>query len=204
MYKIHMYNIINDEVQSFLIKRNNSLRLCEQYRNARLFIDNKNSLNENDNSDKRNDVLSLIKTNQWEQPNPESFYNSLKQSKHPLMLSDYSPQELSKMKLFKLKNYNIGFALKQFDNKGYSEIVAVHNNEPDIKNIGNELMQAAINNGGCYLDHYDGFLSNLYQNMGFIEYNRDEYNPEYDKENSFQNKYGKKDVIYRVHKNCVK
>jgi hypothetical protein len=133
---------------------------------------------------------------------PESFYNSLKQSKHPLMLTDYSPVELSKMKLFKLKGYNIGFALKQFDNK-YSEIVGVHNNE-DVNNIGNELMQAAINNGGCYLDHFDGFLSNLYQNMGFIEYKRDNYDPEYDPNNEFKNKYGSKDIIYRVYKNCIK
>jgi hypothetical protein len=45
---------------------------------------------------------------------------------------------------------NIGFALKK-KNGGYKEIVAVHNNEPDVKNVGKELMKAAIKNRGCYL-----------------------------------------------------
>ena len=111
-----MYNIIINEVQLFLNKRKHNLRLSEQYRVTSLF---KNTLNEDIN--KRNEVLNLIKNNQWEGQNPQSFYDSLKQSKHPLMLTDYSPIELSKMKLFKLKGYNIGYALKQFDNKGYSE-----------------------------------------------------------------------------------
>lgn len=113
------------------------------------------------------------------------------------MLTDYTPAELSKMKLFKLKNYNIGFALKNFEDKGYSEIVAVHNNEPEVKNIGNELIQSAVRNGGHYLDHFDGFLSSLYERNGFVEYKREPYNPEYDPNNEFSKKYGKQDVIYR-------
>lgn len=47
------------------------------------------------------------------------------------MLSNYSTSEFSRMKLFKLNNFDIGYALKEKDG-GYSEIVAVFNNEPDI------------------------------------------------------------------------
>jgi hypothetical protein len=161
-----------------------------------------NELNENDDPNKRDIVLDLIKNNVFDN-DPQNFYDSLNKSKHKQMLTDYSISDLSKMKLFKVVGYNIGFALKKFEDKGYSEIVAVHNNEPDVKNIGKELMNAAINNRGCYLDHFDGFLSNLYEPMGFVEYKRDSYNPQYDKSGEFKQKYGEQDVIYRVHKNCL-
>jgi hypothetical protein len=105
------------------------------------------------------------------------------------------------MKLFKLDGYNIGYALKKKDGK-YSEIVAVHNNEPDVKQIGKELVLSAVKNGGCYLDHFDGMLSNLYSSIGFEEYSRDEFDPQYDTGGEFQKKYGKQDIIYRVHRSC--
>lgn len=192
-----VYNIINEEINSFVNKRKYDLRLSEQLRLEQVF---NSDIQESDN-DKREAVLNLIKNNQWEQQDAQRFYISLKKSKHQMMLTDYSPQELSKMKLFKLQGFDIGYALKQFDG-GYSEIVAVHNNEPEVKNIGNELMQSAVNNGGCYLDHFDGFLSNLYGGMGFIEYKREPYNPKYDPNGEFKNKYGEQDVIYRKHRSC--
>jgi hypothetical protein len=114
------------------------------------------------------------------------------------MLTNYSIADLSKMKLFKLVGYNIGYALKQFENNGFSEIVALHNNESDVKGIGELLMQSAINNGGKYLDHYDGFLSSLYSKLGFKEYKREMYNPKYiSNPKEFEKKYGKPDIIYR-------
>ncbi len=192
-----IHNIINEEVDSFLNKRLYELRISEQLRLEQVF---NSDISEADN-DKREQVISLIKNNEWEQPNAQSFYDSLKKSKHELMLTDYTPAELSKMKLFKLPGYNIGYALKYF-NGSYSEIVAVHNNEPDVKNIGDILMQSAINNGGCYLDHFDGFLSDLYSRNGFIEYKREPYNPKYDPHGRFKSRYGEQDVIYRKYKGC--
>lgn len=194
-----MINIIKEEISTFHNKRLYELRLCEQSRLDNLY---NAQINEHDNN-KRDKILFLIKNDQWDEQNPQDFYNSLNNSKHPLMLTDYTPAELSQMKLFKLKNFNIGFALKKFNGQ-YSEIVAVHNNEPDVKNIGDELMNAAIRNGGCYLDHFDGFLSDLYSRNGFEEYKREPYNPEYDKNGAFKSNYGEQDVIYRVHHNCAK
>ncbi|MCK9417298.1 hypothetical protein M0Q97_11680 [Candidatus Dojkabacteria bacterium] len=195
-----MKNIVINEIKEFLAERNFNVKITEQIRCETLFT---KQINENDNVEKRNDIIYLIKNNQWEKQNPNSFYESLKKSKHSMMLTDYTPSELSKMKLFKLKGHNIGFALKKIKDGKYSEIVSVHNNEPDVKNIGNELLNAAINNGGCYLDHFDGFLSNLYSNLGFVEYKRDSYDPKYDPDNEFKTKYGASDIIYRVHRNCM-
>jgi len=148
-----------------------------------------------------NDVINLIKNNDWEFENPIRFKEAVSKSKHKEMLTMYSVNELSNMKLFKLKGYDIGYALKLKDGK-YSEIVSVFNNEPNIKGIGDELLLSAIKNGGCYLDHYDGYLSNLYQSLGFIEYDRYKFDPNYDIDGSFVKKYGKSDVIFRKHINC--
>jgi hypothetical protein len=64
------------------------------------------------------------------------------------------------------------------------------------------LVKSAINNGGCYLDHFDGYLSNIYQPLGFVEYDRYKFDPQYDKDGLFRKKYGEADVIFRKHKNC--
>ncbi len=161
-----------------------------------------NSLNEEVDTDKREDVLQKISNGDWEEPqNPKSFKDSMDISKHKEMLTLYSTGELSQMKLYKLNGYNIGFALKK-KNGDYKEIVAVHNNESDVKNVGNELMKSAIKNGGCYLDHFDGYLSSFYDSLGFEEIDRDKFDAQYDQDGSFRNKYGESDVIYRKHKNC--
>lgn len=155
-------------------------------------------------SSEKDNVISLLEKNKLE-TTPKEFKKSLSKSKHKKMLTNYSIGELDKMKLFKVPNYNIGYALKKWKNGKYSEIVAVHNNEPEIKGVGDALMKSAIRNGGCYLDHFASEkLSNLYSKMGFMEYERDKYDPKYDKDGSFKNKYGKLDVIYRVHRKCKK
>jgi len=156
-----------------------------------------------DTNDRKQDVLTKIENDDYENQNPQRFYIALNKSKHKKMLTDYSVSDLSKMKLFKVSGYDIGFALKKWEDGKYSEIVAVFNNEPDIEGIGKPLMKSAIKNGGCYLDHFDGFLSGLYQPLGFVEYKRDPYNSAYDPEGTFKNQYGEADVIYRVHKNCA-
>jgi hypothetical protein len=135
---------------------------------------------------------------------PKSFLYSLSQSKHKEMLTDYSVSDLSKMKLFKLPNLNIGYALKDFtDNDGrvhkHGELVAVHNNEPTISRIGEDLVRHAVKHGAMALDHFDvQQLTKLYTSMGFKEYARYPYDPQYDPDGSFKNKYGAVDVVYRM------
>jgi len=151
---------------------------------------------------KTKDVIEKILGNDYEEQNAQNFYNSLKKSKHAEMLTPYSIAELSKMKLFKLNGYDIGFALKMWQDGKYSDIVAVFNNEPGVGGIGKYLVNSAIQKGGCYLDHFDGFLSSVYEPLGFIEYKRDVFDPQYDDGGRFEKRYGKQDVIYRKHKNC--
>lgn len=156
----------------------------------------------NENNDRKRDlVVKGLEDGDWETPNPSVFLKSVNKTKHKEMLTDYTTSELGTMKLFKLNGYDIGFALKKKDGK-YSEIVAVFNNEDDVKGIGKILVQSAIDNGGCYLDHYDGKLTKLYEPMGFVEYDRYKFDPQYDKDGSFRKKYGEKDVIFRKYKNC--
>lgn len=127
---------------------------------------------------------------------PQEFKASLDKSKHKEMLSDYSVDELSHINLYKVPNYNIGFGLK--DTSDGVDIILVHNNEPEIKGIGKKLIQVAIEKGGNKLDHFDVEpLNTIYSDMGFKEYDRDKYDPKYDPNGTFANKYGKLDVIYR-------
>jgi len=154
---------------------------------------------------KTKEVLSLINNNEFDTNVPPQVYeNMLTNNPHTKMLTPYTANDLNSMKLFKLKNYNIGFALKKsdIDNK-YSEIVAVVNNEPDVCGIGNALIQSAVKNGGCHLDHFDGFLSSLYERNGFVETNRYKFDPQYDENGEFEKIYGRADVIFRTHKNCL-
>lgn len=154
-----------------------------------------------ESTDERDKVISLIRGSNLS-TTAQDFQKSLSKSKRKEMLTNYSRGELNKMKLFKVPGYNIGYALKKRNGK-YNEIVAVHNNEPDIKDIGFDLMKTAIKNGGCFLDHFDvPKLSNLYSKLGFVEYDRDKYDAKYFPDDSFEKKYGKADVVYRVHKSC--
>jgi hypothetical protein len=197
------------EIMNKLIKENlNKIYEKKLFKNrvrkhkdvVKLFNYSLKEVNDNEDENLRNDVISKIRNNDYEKQNPQRFYDAINLSNHKSMLTDYSVEDFNKMKLFKLNGYNIGFALKLF-NGSYSEIVAVFNNEP-VKNIGRELVKSSIDNGGCYLDHFDGFLTQIYQSMGFEEYKRDKFDPKYDEDGSFRSKYGEADVIYRKHGNC--
>jgi hypothetical protein len=144
-------------------------------------------------------VVDIIRNDKWEKVSPDQFRMSLSNSKYKEMLTDYSPSELSQMKLFKVPGFDIGFALKKHGDEPFSEIVAVHNNSP-IKGIGDELIQSAVRNGGKYLDHFEGELDKFYSRNGFVEYKRDNYNPDYDEGGKFKQKFGPLDVVYRVYK----
>jgi hypothetical protein len=137
----------------------------------------------------------MIENDEYES-DANAFKTSLDKSTKKEMLTTYTVNELKQMKLFKLKGYDIGFALKKKDGK-FQEIVAVHNNEPTIKKIGEDLVKSAIKHGGVYLDHFSGYLDSFYSNLGFVEYDRDLFDPKYDPDGSFRKKYGEADVVYR-------
>jgi hypothetical protein len=152
------------------------------------------SLNESVEDSNNKDVFLEIKSDSYTS-DANDFHNSLTKSKHALMLTPYTISELKSMKLFKLEGHNIGFALKKKDGK-FQELVAVHNNT-DISGVGKELVKSAIRMGAKYLDHFDGFLTDFYEELGFKEISRDKYDPKYDEGGKFAKKYGEKDIIYR-------
>lgn len=119
------------------------------------------------------DLGSLIKTDQWEQSNPQSFLASLNSGKRSEMLTPYSAGELSKMRLYKVQGFNAGFAVKSD-----GDIVAVHNNT-GVGGIGGELIKAAKRNGGVKLDHFDGFLTGFYERFGFKVASHEPFNDDY-------------------------
>ena len=167
-----------------------------------IFSNSYDELDENiENENSRDDVIQKINNNDFEN-DPESFLEAINNTKkHKEMLSDYSIEDFSNMKLFKVNGYDIGYALKKSKDGEYNEIVSVFNNS-DVKGVGDELIKSAIKNGGCYLDHYDGFLSDFYSRHDFEEYDRYEFNPQYDPEGKFERKYGRRDIIFRKHKDC--
>lgn len=76
-------------------------------------------------------------------------------------LTPYSASDFRHMKTFKVKNFDIGFAIKDSD-----EIVSVFNASGN-SGIGDHLIRAAKRNGGKRLDHVDGFLTDLYRRNNF-------------------------------------
>ena len=142
------------------------------------------------------DIIKSIKNNDFELDKP-SFKASLDTAirrPHGIVLSSYDIDEINKMKTFKVKGISAGYALKKHSN-GF-DIVSVHN-ASGIKSLGELLIDSAIQNGGTYLDCFDGFLVKFYQKKGFVEYRRDKYDPTYDPEGKIKKALGgERDVIY--------
>lgn len=109
------------------------------------------------------------------------FYEALKVNKKNFFLTPYSKKELENMFLFKVRNLDAGFAIKETEDRfgePTRDIVAVHNNS-DVKRIGPKMVLDAIKKDGQTLDHFDGFLSGLYNDLGFRGYHSDEWADEY-------------------------
>ena len=123
-----------------------------------------------------NDIIIDIQNHYFEN-NANKFFESFNKSKRISYLTPYSIKDLKRFNLFKLRGYNIGFAIK---NNG--DIILVHNNE-NVKGIGNILIQKAIQNGGTHLDHFDGFLTGFYKQNGFKFKNNDIFNDDFAPEN---------------------
>lgn len=129
-------------------------------------------LNENENGGES--LIQMIEKDEWEQQDGKLFKTSLYASKRKQFLSPYTEEEFNAMRLFKLKNYKVGYAIKSD-----GDIIGVHNNE-GISGLGEALMKSAIKNGGTKLDHFDGYLTGLYSRTGFNKVvHIDEWNEEY-------------------------
>jgi hypothetical protein len=104
---------------------------------------------------------------------PEEFLSSVKASSRLEFMTPYTEEELSRIKLFKVEGFNIGFAVKED-----GDIILVHNNEK-VGGIGRLLIEKAVENGGTKMDHFDGFLTGFYRELGFILESNEQFNDEW-------------------------
>jgi hypothetical protein len=109
--------------------------------------------------------LAALKNNEFEKDSL-SFLHSMNKSRRLYYLTPYELSELDNFDLYKIKGYDIGFAIKKD-----GDIILVHNNS-HISGIGDILIQKAIEMGGNHLDHFDGFLTGFYRKNNFkLKYN---------------------------------
>lgn len=144
------------------------------------------------NDEETKKVIDLIRKGDFEINNYQKFSNDLKNSKRKEFLSQYTPEELKELEIttYTLKDYPIGFALKD----GY--LSGVHNNS-NIKGLGNVLVEKAKELGATKLDHFEGYLSKFYKDLGYEETKRDKWNDLYAPKDWNYEKYGKPDIVYR-------
>lgn len=84
-------------------------------------------------------ILEQISKNDWESEHvEEKFIGSLLKSKHQEYLTIHPKHELFCMRLCKVKDQNIGFAIT-----AEKEIISVHNST-GIPNLGTALVQKAV------------------------------------------------------------
>lgn len=142
--------------------------------------------------DKQKHVENLIRSEKWEIVSPEEFRQSKKSNtfKNNYLL-DYDDETMREMDLYKLFGYNIGFALKKRNDSSSEvrdEVVSVHNNEPDVRNIGKLIMKSALSRGGIYLAHFvvkdNDFLSKFYEELNYRVYRKEKIDLNYKGDNN--------------------
>lgn len=152
-----------------------------------------------DNAESQKVKEMILSNKYWICNDYEAFLDSLSHSTRAPFLSKYTAEQFAEdnVQTYQLKGYYIGYALKYDKEDGYTDIISVHNNEPNIAHIGDALIESAKTNGGNKLDHYDGFLSNLYQKHGFTEYERYPWDDKYADPKWDYKTYGRPDVVLR-------
>ena len=181
-----------------MIKHYNKRQNIYEYAFDNSFIEDETLTEDKVDNEESQKVKEMILSNHyWIRNQYEQFLESLNRSTRKPSLSKYTAEELKNhnVQTYQLNGYHIGYALKP-DEDGV-DIISVHNNEPNIKGVGDALIESAKANGGTKLDHYDGFLSDLYSKHGFEEYDRYKWDDQYADPNWDYERYGRPDVILR-------
>lgn len=181
-----------------MIKHYNKRQNIYEYAFDNSFIKDETLTEDKVDNEESQKVKEMILSNEyWIRNQYEQFLESLNSSTRKPFLSKYTAEELKNhnVQTYQLNGYHIGYALKP-DEDGV-DIISVHNNEPNIKGVGDALIESAKANGGTKLDHYDGFLSDLYSKHGFEEYDRYKWDDQYADPNWDYERYGRPDVILR-------
>jgi hypothetical protein len=116
-------------------------------------------------------ILSSITKNNFD-TDTKIFCQSLQagcKAIHGEYLVPRSLSALFRMRLFKVKNVNAGFALAEMEDKHEFEILSLHN-QSGIPGLGTKLMITAISLGGKYLECFGPYLNGYYGSYQFEVY----------------------------------
>lgn len=100
---------------------------------------------------------------------PAAFKAALQQNTRADTLTDYSLEDLRGMELYMLEGGKAGYAIKPG-----GELVNLFNNGgDDTRGAGAWLVIDAIERGARHGDHFDGWLTKFYRNLGFTQVRRE-------------------------------
>lgn len=130
---------------------------------------------------------------------PASFYNDIGRAKqgnkHGAYVAQHTVEEYGDMLLLTGDNGNVGVAVT-LD----GDIVSVFKNpESSAKGAVSSILLTAIENGGIKLDNFDGWLSDMYANHGFIPVSRCAFNREFAPSDWDYAEFKEPDIIFWMH-----
>lgn len=143
----------------------------------------------------------IVNDKAWIVNDYEDFVRSAYSCGEAYLLTKYTAEELreSGATTYKMKNADIGFALKPVDDGGI-DIILFHNSSKAF--LGTHLMkyvmEYAILKGGNRFDYYETpKLKHMYEKLeGFVEYERYKFDRMYASDDFDYEKYGEPDVVF--------
>ena len=135
--------------------------------------------------------------------NPVAFRNSIQsaqsQNAHSAFVHVYDAKEYAGRKMFVV---NAGCAGCIVTPNG--DIESVFKNDTmalsdDVEKISTALLLTAVDNGGCKLDCFDGFLPTNYMKHGFIPVAKVRFNDEFAPDGWNFERDGRPDIIFFIH-----
>lgn len=131
---------------------------------------------------------------------PSSFYAAISEAKqgnpHGAFVTAHDVSEYGDMKMFLSDDNGVGVAVTKD-----GDIVSVFKN-PNIsksRKAVSSILLTAIDNGGVKLDNYNGGLSQMYLNHGFIPVARTAFVDEYAPSDWNYERDGRPDIIFWMH-----
>lgn len=131
--------------------------------------------------------------------NPSSFYAKIGEAKesnpYGAFVTQHEIEDYAKMRTFLNDDGTVGVAVKDD-----GDIVSVFKNKKNkSKDAVSSILLTALENGGTKLDNYDGVLSKMYLNHGFIPVARTAFVDEYAPSDWNYERDGRPDIIFWMH-----
>lgn len=130
---------------------------------------------------------------------PASFYAAIGRAKnnnpHGAYVAQHTVDEYSNMLLLTSEDGNVGVAITSD-----GDIVSVFkNSDSHAKGAVSSILLNAIENGGIKLDNFNGVLSNMYKQHGFIPVARTAFVDEFAPDDWNYERDGRPDIVFWIH-----